>query len=262
MTSPSAIDLRRPADGRGDARPVASGGREPTAAAGCGSTSAWRPGVGKTYRMLEEAHRRRRARDRPRRRLRRAARPAAHASRCSTGSRSCPGAGSSTAGVVVEEMDTDAVIARRPDGRPRRRARPHERRPARRARSAGRTSSSSATPASTSSAPATSSTSSRSPTPSRRSPARRSTSACPTTILASADEVELVDMSPHALRQRMRHGNVYPPERAAGRARPVLHRAEPDGAPRARRCGSSPRRVDEQLERDRPRPGLGRAAGR
>jgi two-component system sensor histidine kinase KdpD len=29
----------------------------------------------------------------------------------------------------------------------------------------------------------------------------------------SADEIELVDMSPHALRQRMRHGNVYPPDR-------------------------------------------------
>jgi len=33
-------------------------------------------------------------------------------------------------------------------------------------------------------------------------------------VLESADEVELVDMSPHALRQRLRHGNVYPPERA------------------------------------------------
>ena len=32
-------------------------------------------------------------------------------------------------------------------------------------------------------------------------------------MLAAADEVELVDMSPHALRQRMRHGNVYPPDR-------------------------------------------------
>jgi two-component system, OmpR family, sensor histidine kinase KdpD len=32
--------------------------------------------------------------------------------------------------------------------------------------------------------------------------------------VASADEVELVDMSPHALRQRIRHGNVYPPDRA------------------------------------------------
>jgi two-component system sensor histidine kinase KdpD len=37
----------------------------------------------------------------------------------------------------------------------------------------------------------------------------------PDEILAGADEIELVDMSPHALRQRMRHGNVYPPDRAA-----------------------------------------------
>jgi two-component system sensor histidine kinase KdpD len=35
----------------------------------------------------------------------------------------------------------------------------------------------------------------------------------PDEILADADEVELVDMSPRALRQRMRHGNVYSPER-------------------------------------------------
>jgi two-component system sensor histidine kinase KdpD len=32
-------------------------------------------------------------------------------------------------------------------------------------------------------------------------------------VLLTADEIELVDMSPHALRQRMKHGNVYPPER-------------------------------------------------
>lgn len=33
-------------------------------------------------------------------------------------------------------------------------------------------------------------------------------------IVDEADEIELVDMSPQALRQRIRHGNVYPPERA------------------------------------------------
>ena len=37
----------------------------------------------------------------------------------------------------------------------------------------------------------------------------------PDWVLEGADELELVDMSPHALRQRMRHGNVYPPERTA-----------------------------------------------
>ena len=36
----------------------------------------------------------------------------------------------------------------------------------------------------------------------------------PDDVLLRADEIELVDMSPHALRQRMKHGNVYPPERA------------------------------------------------
>jgi two-component system sensor histidine kinase KdpD len=35
----------------------------------------------------------------------------------------------------------------------------------------------------------------------------------PDDLLLEADEIELVDMSPHALRQRMRHGNIYPPER-------------------------------------------------
>jgi two-component system sensor histidine kinase KdpD len=36
----------------------------------------------------------------------------------------------------------------------------------------------------------------------------------PDAVVRGADEVELVDMAPHALRQRIRHGNVYPPERA------------------------------------------------
>jgi len=37
----------------------------------------------------------------------------------------------------------------------------------------------------------------------------------PDEVVRASDEIELVDMSPHALRQRMRHGNVYPPERVA-----------------------------------------------
>jgi two-component system sensor histidine kinase KdpD len=36
----------------------------------------------------------------------------------------------------------------------------------------------------------------------------------PDEVLLGADEIELVDMSPYALRQRMKHGNVYPPDRA------------------------------------------------
>jgi two-component system sensor histidine kinase KdpD len=36
----------------------------------------------------------------------------------------------------------------------------------------------------------------------------------PDWVVDEADEIELVDMSPHALRQRLKHGNVYPRERA------------------------------------------------
>ncbi|HEY7293854.1 MAG TPA: sensor histidine kinase KdpD, partial [Dehalococcoidia bacterium] len=36
----------------------------------------------------------------------------------------------------------------------------------------------------------------------------------PDTVLAAADDVELIDIAPEALRRRMVHGNVYPPERA------------------------------------------------
>jgi two-component system sensor histidine kinase KdpD len=35
----------------------------------------------------------------------------------------------------------------------------------------------------------------------------------PDWILDQADEVELIDISPYALRQRMKHGNIYPPDR-------------------------------------------------
>jgi two-component system sensor histidine kinase KdpD len=37
----------------------------------------------------------------------------------------------------------------------------------------------------------------------------------PDDLVRAADEIELVDMSPYSLRQRMRHGNIYPPDRAA-----------------------------------------------
>ena len=44
----------------------------------------------------------------------------------------------------------------------------------------------------------------------------------PDRVVDEADEVELIDMSPNALRQRIRHGNVYPPERAAADLRECL----------------------------------------
>jgi two-component system sensor histidine kinase KdpD len=36
----------------------------------------------------------------------------------------------------------------------------------------------------------------------------------PDSVVDQADEIQLVDMSSHALRRRIEHGNVYPPERA------------------------------------------------
>ncbi len=69
----------------------------------------------------------------------------------------------------------------------------------------------------------------------------------PDEVLESADEVELVDMSPHALRQRIRHGNVYPPDRA----RVALDRffTEPNlTALRELSLRFVTSRVDEQLE--------------
>ena len=63
----------------------------------------------------------------------------------------------------------------------------------------------------------------------------------------SADEIELVDMSPHALRQRMKHGNVYPPERT----RVALDRffTEPNlTALRELALRFVTQRVDEQME--------------
>ncbi|MGH2463843.1 MAG: sensor histidine kinase KdpD [Candidatus Limnocylindrales bacterium] len=69
----------------------------------------------------------------------------------------------------------------------------------------------------------------------------------PDEVVEGADEVELVDMSPHALRQRIRHGNVYPPERA----RVALDRffTEPNlTALRELSLRFVTRAVDEQLE--------------
>ena len=79
----------------------------------------------------------------------------------------------------------------------------------------------------------------------------------PDELVEGADEVELVDMSPHALRQRIRHGNVYPPERA----RVALDRffTEPNlTALRELSLRFVTRAVDEQLEEIVSEQGLGR----
>ena len=171
------------------------------------------PGVGKTYRMLEEGHRRlQRGTDLVVGFVEPHGRP--QTAELLDGLEIVPRRRIEYRGVVVEEMDTDAIIARKPDRRPDRRARPHERARARRGRSAGRTSRSSATPASTSSArcniqhlesvadavatitgaPGQRATARRGPGCRRRDRARRHEPA----RAPPADE----------------HGNVYPPERA------------------------------------------------
>ena len=130
----------------------------------------------------------------------------------SRGSRWCRARWSPTAAATFTEMDTDAVLARKPDGGLRRRARAHQRarQPAREA-GPGRRGDPRA-PASTSSPPSTSSTSSRSTTRSSGSPASASARPCPDEVVRTADQIQLVDMSPEALRRRMAHGNIYKAE--------------------------------------------------
>ena len=201
----------------------ASGPRRPADAAGCGSTSGMAPGRRQDVPDARGGPPAGRSRDRPRRRLRRGARPGAHArpARRARGRAPAP--------------DRVPRRRRRGDGhrrgdrppahrRPHRRAGPHEhprlaagealggRRDHPRRRDPRRQHH------------ATSSTSRASPTPSRRSPGRRSTSACPTTSSLGgrrdrARRHEPARPSPaDAARQRL-------PARAdPGRPREVLHR--------------------------------------
>ena len=170
------------------------------------------PGVGKTYRMLEEGHRR-------------SARGTdvvvgfveAHGraltERLVDGLEIVPRRRTEYHGIVVEEMDTEAILARRPivalvdelahtnaPGSPR----------AKRwedvevLRDAGIHVVSTMNVQHLASLADAVATITAAPVNER----------LPDEVLQAADEIELVDMSPHALRQRMRHGNVYPNARA------------------------------------------------
>ena len=171
------------------------------------------PGVGKTYSMLEEAHRRR---DRGTdvvvgfvesygRRLTAA---------LLDGLEVIPRARIEHRGVVVEEMDTDAVIARHPrvalvDELAHTNA-PGSTREKRwqdvaAIRAAGIDVISTCNVQHIESVADAVETILGVPVRER----------VPDAVVREADEIELVDMSPQALRQRMRHGNVYPPDRAA-----------------------------------------------
>jgi two-component system sensor histidine kinase KdpD len=213
------------------------------------------PGVGKTYRMLEEAHRRQeRGTDIVVGFVECHGRPRTLA--LLEGLEILPRLRIDYRGVVVEEMDADAVIARNPlvavidelahtnvAGSPR-----HKRwEDVELIRDAGIDVVSTCNVQHIESIADAVETIIGAPVNER----------LPDEILESADEVELVDMSPHALRQRIRHGNVYPPERA----QVALDRffTEPNlTSLRELSLRFVTRRVDEQLEDIVSDRGLGR----
>ncbi len=169
------------------------------------------PGVGKTYRMLEESHRR----------LGRGtdlvvgfveAHGRQHTLALLDGLEIVPRRRVEYRGVVVEEMDSDAVLARRPTvalvdelahtnipGS----ARPKRWEDVEVIRDAGIHVVTTLNVQHLESIADAVATITGAPVNER----------LPDDVLLTADEIELVDMSPHALRQRMRHGNVYPPDR-------------------------------------------------
>ena len=65
----------------------------------------------------------------------------------------------------------------------------------------------------------------------------------PDRVLDEADEVELVDIAPDALRARLRHGNVYPQERVATGAGELLLAEQPH---RAARTGAAAHRREDR----------------
>jgi len=170
------------------------------------------PGVGKTYRMLEEGHRRiARGTDLVVGFVEAHGRP--ETEKLVEGLDVVPRRRIEYRGVTVEEMDTDAVIARHPaaalidelahtnaPGSPR------EKRweDVEAIRDAGIDVVSTCNIQHLDSVADAVATITGAPVNER----------IPDEVLAAADEVELVDMSPYALRQRMRHGNVYAEERA------------------------------------------------
>ena len=170
------------------------------------------PGVGKTYRMLEEAHRRAgRGTDVVAGFVEPHGRPSTAA--LQAGLEILPRQRVEYRGIVVEEMDADAVIRRHPTvalvdelAHTNAPGSPCEKRwqDVERIRDAGIHVVTTLNVQHLESVADAVETITGAPVRER----------LPDDILALADEIELVDMSPHALRQRMRHGNVYPPERA------------------------------------------------
>lgn len=171
------------------------------------------PGVGKTYRMLEEGHRRvERGTDLVVGYAECHGRP--NTTKLLEGLEVVPRSSVEYRGVLLEEMDTDAVIARRPTvalvdelahtNMPGS-ARPKRWEDVAAILDAGIHVVTTVNIQHLDSVADAVATITGAPVHER----------LPDEVLRGADEIELVDMSPHALRQRMRHGNVYPPERTA-----------------------------------------------
>ncbi len=171
------------------------------------------PGVGKTYRMLEEGHRRTiRGTDLVVGFVEAHGRP--ETERLLDGLETVPRRRVEYRGVVVEEMDTDAILARHPtvalvDELAHTNAPGSER--AKRWEDVNVLLDAGIDVVSTCNIQHLDSVADAVATITGAPVNER----IPDEVLAAADEVELVDMSPYALRQRMRHGNVYPPERTA-----------------------------------------------
>ncbi len=80
----------------------------------------------------------------------------------------------------------------------------------------------------------------------------------PDEIVRAADQIELVDITPEALRRRLSHGNVYAPETSRRRAVELLPPGQPDraagtraavaGRPGRRRAGEVPRRQQDHRD--------------
>ncbi len=206
------------------------------------------PGVGKTYAMLEAAQRARRK-----------------ASTWSSAS-SRPMAGRETELLLdglevlprkqIEYRDrlsrrwtSTRILKRRPRLVHRRRAGPHQRarQPARQALPGRR--GECWTPASTSIPRSTSSTWKASTTSSRASPGIRVRETVPDSVLDKADEIELIDLPPEDLIERLKQGKVYVKDQATPRHLAFLQPRQPDGAARTGDAGGgrARRRRDAEL---------------
>ena len=94
----------------------------------------------------------------------------------------------------------------------------------------------------------------------------------PDEVVRAADPIELVDMSPQALRRRMAHGNVYAADKVdaalsqllpGGQSRgPARARAALAGRPGRRGPGALPRAARDRRDLGHPRTGRGRGHGR